>query len=159
MMNRLTPLFVLCLAGCKNGTSTIAGAAVGIRRNAESSRDRFLDAGISEGVKEQDSIISATEQVALALPNVQEKPSEWMDLLELGAIAAICIAVVVLVWQLGLGTLIRTMIGWIPQKKQSAAKLLREAADDNDPTSIREAIAAIRVMDPELDAAYKKDKK
>lgn len=159
MIRYLTTLVLLCLVGCSSGTSTIASSAISIRRNAESSRDRFIAADIPAGIREQDQIIAATEDIAMALPDVQDTPSEWTDLLELGAIAAICIAVVVLVWQLGLGTLVRTMIGWIPRKKESAAKLLREAADEDDPTSIREAIAAIRTMDPELDAAYRKVKK
>jgi hypothetical protein len=45
---------------------------------------------------------------------------------------------------------------FIPDKKLQQAKLLQEAKDASDPTTIREAIAAIRAADPAFDAAYKK---
>jgi hypothetical protein len=45
---------------------------------------------------------------------------------------------------------------FIPDKKLQQAKVLAEAKDETDPTTIREAIAVMRASDPAFDAAYKK---
>jgi hypothetical protein len=143
------------LFGCSSAPHTIAKSAVEIRQNAESSRDRFVSLDVPDGVSEQDRIISLTESVTQALPSIQQKPSELLGTLEYLAVAAMVIGVVVLVWQLGLGSLFRSLFSWVPRRKKSVAKLLDEAVNSSDETTIREAVAALRVMDPDIDAAFR----
>lgn len=147
-------ILVLQLSGC-DAPSTIANSAVTIRQNAESSKDRFIALKVPEGVAEQDEIIYLTEQVTHALPHIQQKPSAWQTTVEYVAIALIGLAAVLLVWQLGLGQLFRSLFSWVPRRKKSVAKLLDEAVNSEDEATMREAIAALRVMDPDIDAAFR----
>lgn len=62
-------------------------------------------------------------------------------------------------WYLGLGTLFCKLIGYIPERKTSQASILADALDDSNPTTLREAVAALRGQDPQLDMAFKKRKK
>ena len=64
---------------------------------------------------------------------------------------------VVILWQTGLGTVIRLAIGWLPKRKVTEAKLAIEALDDTDPTTLREYIAAKRSSDPMFNAAWKQE--
>lgn len=159
------------MQGCSPSQRIAQGANVA-RANATSSEQRFraideralqAEAAVAEirgeaaaGAKEQQAIVAAAEQIAEAVPGVQDKPNEWLGTLTWLAIAAVAIAGVVLVWQLGLGTLVRTAIGWIPQRKVAAAKLLDEAGSDYSATTLEEAVAAMRGMDPEFDAAWRR---
>lgn len=145
-------LFVL-LAGC-SPSQRIASNASSIRTLAESSRDRFEAAAIPEGVEEQDQIIERAAAISVDVAGVRDEVPAWLSTLEWIAIAALAVALVVLVWQLGVGTLVRGLVGWIPTPKRTAAKLLRESVDGT--TNVREAVAAIRSADPLIDAAYRK---
>lgn len=145
-------LFVL-LAGC-SPSQRIASNASSIRTLAESSRDRFEAAAIPEGVEEQDQIIERAAAISVDVAGVRDEVPAWLSTLEWVAIAALAVAVSVLVWQLGVGTLVRRLVGWIPRPKRTAAKLLRESVDGT--TNVREAVAAIRSADPLIDAAYRK---
>lgn len=159
------------MQGCSPSQRIAEGANVA-RANAASSEHRFnvideralqAQAALGEirdeasgGIREQQAIVAAAERIAEAVPGVQDKPNEWLGTLTWLAIAAIAIAGVVLVWQLGLGTLVRTAIGWLPQRKVAAAKLLDEAGSDYSETTLEEAVAAMRGMDPEFDAAWRR---
>lgn len=159
------------MQGC-SPTRAIAEGATTARANAASSEHRFnvideraleAQAALGEirgeaasGVREQREIAKAADQIAEAVPGVQDKPNQWLGTLSWLAIAAIAVAGVVLVWQLGLGTLVRTAIGWIPKRKAAAAKLLAEAGSDYSETTLEEAVAAMRGMDPEFDAAWRR---
>lgn len=147
----------ILLAGCASAPSRIAGSAVEIRTAAESSRDRFEELAIPQGVAEQELIIAESEAIIRQVPRVQQNPSEWLGVLEWGAIAVLAVAGTILIWQLGIGRLIRTAIGWLPRRSVSAAKLLRESVDN--PAHVREAVAALRAMDPMFDAAYNRGKR
>lgn len=159
------------MQGCSPSQRIAEGANVA-RANAASSEQRFVvideralqaQAALGEirdeasgGIREQQAIVAAAEKIAEAVPGVQDRPNEWLGTLTWLAIAAIAIAGVVLVWQLGLGTLVRTAIGWIPKRKAAAAKLLAEAGSDYSETTLEEAVAAMRGMDPEFDAAWRR---
>lgn len=145
----------LLLAGC-SPSQRIASNASTIRTLAESSRDRFEAASIPEGVAEQAAIIDRAAAISIDAASVRDEIPGWLSTLEWVAIAALAVAVCVLVWQLGFGAIVRRLVGWIPERKRSAAKLLRESVDGS--TNIREAVAAIRSADPLLDAAYRKAK-
>ena len=146
---------VLLLAGC-SPTQRIASNASSIRTLAESSRDRFEAAAIPEGVAEQAAIIEKAASISIDVAGVRDEVPSWLSTVEWFAIATLAVAVCVLVWQLGLGAIVRRLVGWIPERQRTAAKLLRESVDGS--TNIREAVAAIRSADPLLDAAYRKAK-
>ena len=81
-------------------------------------------------------------------------------MLSYGFIALAIIGICVLLWYTGVGTLIQKTVYslglFIPEKKIQQAKVLAEAKDETDPTTIREAIAVLRASDPAFNAAYKK---
>jgi hypothetical protein len=79
--------------------------------------------------------------------------------MQYGFVAIIGIAIVVILWQTGIGQAIRVAIGWIPSNKRKEASLAKSVLDDNKPENIRELIAAKRLSDPEFDAAWRKDNK
>lgn len=142
------------VAGCASAPERIAGNAGEIRTLADSSRDRFVVVGDNDGVREQDRIIDLSAEIGVDASAVDPTTPQWVSTLELALYAAITVAVVVILWQTGLGLAIRRLLGWIPRRKRSAAKLLREACDH--PTQIREAAAAIRTADPLIDAAWRR---
>lgn len=150
-MKSLPPL--LLLAAC-SAPRRIASNASSVRDLAESSRDRFEAAAIPDGIEEQERIIELASEISIDAASVRDVEPSWLAAVEWLALAAILAAVCVLAWQFGIGTAVRRMLGWIPERKRSAAKLLRESVDGT--TNVREAVAAIRSADPLLDAAYRK---
>ncbi len=144
------------MSGCKSAPQRISERAVAIRETASSSRDRFQEAGIRAGVAEQDEIISLANGISVDATQVDPTEPWWLPMVEYGAIAAILLAIVAILWQTGIGSAIRAAVGWLPRKSVNAAKLLHEAVDQEHETSVREAVAALRVMDPALDAAYRR---
>jgi hypothetical protein len=106
------------------------------------------------------NILGESEDIAGVLGNIKDSTPWWADLLSYGFIAAAILGICVLLWYTGIGTFIKKVVYslglFIPEKKIQQAKLLAEAKDESDPTTIREAIAAFRAGDPAFDAAYKK---
>lgn len=149
-------VLVISLTGCRSGPQRVADASIAIRDNASSSLERFRAADIPEGVREQENILEQVDEVTLALPSISPSKAPWQTTVEYAAIAVGLVALMIIVWSSGLGQLIRTAIGWIPQRKRQMARLLRDTLDDRDPTNVREAVAALRASDSELDAAYRK---
>jgi hypothetical protein len=145
----------LCNLGCSSGPQRIAHSATVIRENANSSLVRFQDYGDSSGISEQQTILQQVDTITHALPTIQAVKPYWLNTVEWIAIAAVLVACLILVWSLGLGQLVRTAIGWIPRSKRTTAKLLKEAVDSESETDIREAVAALRALDREIDAAYR----
>jgi hypothetical protein len=72
------------------------------------------------------------------------------------AAAVIAVAVVVFVWQSGLGQAARIAVGWLPRKKVTQAQLAADMLDPSRPEGDREYVAAMRAQDPEFDAAFRK---
>lgn len=112
-----------------------------------------------QGLLEQTKISTSVKEVIEATSEVKDIVPWWASLLEILAIAGIAAACVILVWQLGLGVLLRRLIGFIPAAKQEEAKILDEAMSKESDTTIREAVAMLRAKDPELNAAFKRRKK
>jgi hypothetical protein len=110
--------------------------------------------------KHANNIISESSDIAGAVGNVKDTIPWWGDMITYGAIALAVIGVCFLLWYTGVGSLIKKVVYslglFIPDKKLQQAKVLAEAKDDTDPTTIREAIAVMRASDPAFDAAYKK---
>jgi hypothetical protein len=149
-------LVLTAMLGCKSAPQRISERAVEIRETAQSSKDRFIQAGDPAGKREQERIISLANEISVDSTQVDPTEPWWLPMVEYGAIAAILLAIVAILWQTGIGTAMRSMLGWLPRKSVSAAKLLHEAVDQEHETSVREAVAALRVMDPALDAAYRR---
>ena len=168
----LAALVACAMALSCSSTQRIAAAANDSRTAAASSEDRFvaireqavvatkaLDVVRGEakaGEAEQRAIIAASDVVSSEVAGVQDKPSDLMQMLTWVSIAVVSIAVVVVLWQTGIGTAIRSAVGLIPRPKRTAAKLLDEAMDDASATTLNEAVAAMRASDPEFDAAWRR---
>lgn len=144
--------FVLLL-GCASTPEQIATDSQDIRTLAESSRSRFVGHDDPEGVAEQTAIIEKAGAIGVAAAAVDPTQPAWQGTLELALWTALLMILAVVVWQTGLGTLLRRLFNLIPERKRSAAKLLRESLDD--PTKLREAVAAARTADPLINAAWK----
>ena len=76
------------------------------------------------------------------------------------SIAVILIATTFIIWQTGIGTLIRRLLYsvtfLIPRRSRRDAEMDLKIADEKDDMTIREVIASKRSSDPAYDAAYKK---
>jgi hypothetical protein len=68
----------------------------------------------------------------------------------------VAVAVVVLLWQTGLGQAIRIAVGWLPRKKVSDAELAFSMLRPESKEDPREYVAARRGADPEFDAAWRR---
>ena len=145
-------LLLALLVGC-SAPERIATNAGDIRTLAESSRSRFMDHDDPAGVAEQTDIIQKAAAISVDATRVDPTAPAWQGTLELALWAGLAIALCVILWQTGLGAMLRGLVGWIPQRQRSAAKLLREAVDN--PDTIREAAAAVRTADPLINAAWK----
>ena len=145
-------LLLALLLGC-SAPERIASNAGDIRTLAESSRSRFMDHDDPAGVAEQAEIIEKAAAISVDATLVDPTSPAWQGTLELALWAGLAIALCVILWQTGLGAMLRGLVGWIPQRQRSAAKLLREAVDN--PNQIREAAAAVRTADPLINAAWK----
>jgi len=145
-------LVLALLVGC-SAPERIASNAGDIRTLAESSRSRFMDHDDPAGVAEQAEIIEKAAAISVDATLVDPTSPAWQGTLELALWAGLAIALCVILWQTGLGAMLRGLVGWIPQRQRSAAKLLREAVDN--PDTIREAAAAVRTADPLINAAWK----
>ena len=108
------------------------------------------------------NILDESSDIAGAVSSVKDTTPWWADMISYGFIAAAIIGVLAILWYTGIGGLIKKVVYsfglFIPDKKLQQAKLLSEVKDEDDPTTIREAIAAFRASDPAFDAAYKKVK-
>ena len=146
-------LWLLLLAGCTAAPERIAGRAGDIRTLADSSRDRFILHADQAGQHEQERIVELAAEIGVDAATVDPTQPQWLETLELALWVGLGIALVMILWQTGLGTALRRLLGWIPRRQRSAAKLLRESI--THPEQIREAVAAIRQADPLIDAAYR----
>ena len=112
---------------------------------------------ISVAHKHAEIILGETNDISGAVGEVADITPWWANLLKYGFISISGIAVVVILWQTGLGTVIRLAVGWLPSRKLNEAKLAVSALNDADPVTMREYIAAKRSSDPMFDAAWKKE--
>lgn len=146
-------MFVLC--GC-SPVSRIANNTNEIRTQAQLLADHGMainDPVVVTGATRIDTLAAG---IHIALGGVEDKTPAWMSMLTWIAIAAVVVAVVVLLWQTGLGTMIRLAIGWLPRKQRQDADLAAGMLDPSKPEDAREYIAARRASDPYFDAAFKK---
>jgi len=151
-------LLALLMAGC-NPVQRIAVSSNEIRAEAQELQRHGLEVGDDFVVDRATRIDGLAAGIHKELPNVQNKPSELMDLLKWGAIAAVLVAVVVLLWQTGIGSTMKAILGLIPRATRTDATLAASALSVQKPETIREWIAAKRASDPLWDRAFKDAKK
>jgi len=111
-----------------------------------------------QGIQEQAQIIEETQTIIEATSGVKDVTPWWANTMEIIAISIGIVGVVFGLWYLGLGVLVRKLIGYVPAAKKAEAEMLSNALDSNDPVTVREAVAVMRAKDPELNAAFKKRK-
>jgi hypothetical protein len=148
------PAALVALGGCASRPAQIASEAAAIRDLAESSRARFVSHQDTAGEAEQVEIAQRASVVSVMAADVQEIEPPILGTIETVGIGVVAVAVVVLVWQLGVGVMFRRLVGWIPERERNAAKLLRESVAGT--TDVREAVAVLRASDPLLDSAYRR---
>ena len=68
------------------------------------------------------------------------------------------IVVIVLLWQSGLGMLLRRVVGWFPRRTQRQADMIESVMKSEKPENIRELIAQMRAADTLLDEALRRKK-
>ena len=143
------------LAGCSS-ISRIGNNTNAIRTEAQILIDHGVavnDPVVVNGASKIDTLAAG---IHIALGGVEDKTPAWMSMLTWIAIAAVVVAVCVLLWQTGLGTMIRLAIGWLPRKQRQDADLAASMLNPSKPEDAREYIAARRASDPYFDAAFKK---
>lgn len=148
-------LLALCPVGCSS-ISRIGNNTNAIRTEAQILIDHGVavnDPVVVNGASKIDTLAAG---IHIALGGVEDKTPAWMSMLTWIAIAAVVVAVVVLLWQTGLGTMIRLAIGWLPRKQRQDADLAASMLNPSQPEDAREYIAARRASDPYFDAAFKK---
>lgn len=149
-------LWVFLLAGC-SASQEISTSNLVISREAN---EILHTLSISDAHKHAANILKETGDIADAVSKVKDVTPWWADMITYGFIALAIVGVCVLLWYTGIGGLVKRVVYslglFIPDRKLQQAKVLAEAKDESDPTTIREAIAVMRASDPAFDAAYKK---
>lgn len=148
-------LSVLLLCGCSS-VNEIATSNHIVQENAI----KILDTkDITIAHKHAQIILDETSDIAGVLGNIKDVTPWWATLLQYGFISIIGIAIIVILWQTGIGQAIRVAIGWIPSNKKKEAALAQSVLNENNQETVREWIAAKRLSDPEFDAAWRKESK
>ena len=156
--------------GC-SAVESINTNASNIHTLAESSEQRFeaiaeisevdeVDKQTKHGIIEQRSIQNSVSEIRQVLPRVADKESSWMILIQRITLAGILIASIFLIWQTGIGTLLRKLLYsismFIPSKSMREAEMDMKIADGDNSMTIREAIASKRASSVSYNSAYKK---
>ena len=145
------------LAGC-SPVQRIAQSSNDIRAEAQGLIQRGTETGDAEVVARATRIEALASGIHVSLSGVEDKTSPYLTAFIYGAVAVVAVALVVLLWQTGLGTFLRIAFGWLPRKKVVAADLAVDMLDTDRPEGEREMVAVMRAQDPLFDAAFRKSK-
>ena len=163
-------LLVANQLGC-SAVEAISTNASDIQSLSQSSEQRFeaiaevsdqpeVDKQSEQGIIEQRSIQDSVANIRKELPRVEDKESSFMILLQRLALAGILIATIFLIWQTGIGTLLRKLLYsismFIPSKSMREAEMDMKIADEGNEMTIRESIASKRASSVAYNSAYKK---
>ncbi len=85
---------------------------------------------------------------------VKDATPWWATLLQVGLWAVIVVAVMVLLWQTGIGQAMRAAVGLIPRRTKAEAQMAAAVLDPAQKESVREWVAARRASDPLFSAAF-----
>ena len=124
-------IFILCFS-CSSGESKIAESSTDISALAHSSRARFeiiyKEAGKPDadtkviqseslgGIGEQSKILEAIHAVIRALPDVQNVESKWLSTLAYLVGFLFAVAIIVLLFQSGVGAWVKSLFGMVTKK-------------------------------------------
>ena len=144
----------LAVAGC-SATERIAGSANEIRTDARALVQHGTAINDKEVVTRAERIDAVAAKIHTDLAGTQDKTPAWVTMLTWVAVAAVSVAVLLILWQSGLLSGLRVLIGWLPRKKVAQAELAVDMLDPSRPEGEREMIAALRASDKEFDAAYR----
>jgi hypothetical protein len=133
---QLKILLLVLLCSCTSGESRIAESSTDISSLAHSSRARFeiiyKEAGKPDadtqviqseslgGIDEQGNIIEAINAVIRALPDVQNVESKWLSTLAYLIGLLFAVAIIVLLFQSGLGAWIKSLFAAFTRKRNDA---------------------------------------
>ena len=145
---------VSCCAGC-GATQNIAGSANEIRMEARMLLLHGKETGDDVVVQAAERIDLLAAQIHGYLPGTQNVTPWWGQAIAWVAGSALVVAIVVFLWQPGIGQAIRVAVGWLPRRKVAQAELAVDMLDPDRPEGDREMVAALR-SDPEFDAAFRK---
>lgn len=143
------------LVGCSE-LAKVSRNAVEIQAESQALIDHGTAVGDKEVVTRAGRIHELATGIHGSIPHLEDRTPAWLEVVWWGAIAVVALAVVVLLWQTGLGAAIRVAVGWLPRRKVQDASLAAGMLDPNKPEDAREYIAARRAADPEFDAAWQK---
>lgn len=114
-------------------------------------------------IDDQDEIHETTIEIQSNLHRVEDKSPWWANLLSNLAVAGIVIGAIVLLWQTGLGMLIKRVVWslgmFIPKATMRSAEADLKMLDNDNEMAQREAVAIRRTSDPAYEAARKKLKR
>ena len=124
-------IFILCFS-CSSGESKIAESSTDISSLAHSSRARFeiiyKEAGKPQadtkviqseslgGIGEQSKILEAINAIIRALPDVQNVESKWLSMLAYLIGFLFAVAIIVLLFQSGVGAWVKSLFGLVTKK-------------------------------------------
>ena len=165
MMRCMIFLLLIAFCGCSPSrqiavAASEAGAhAASIRSSAATIVSTSTQADVvllAQDIDDQAASIQASAVIIhRALPGVEDQTPWWASLLGWGFAAVIACAVVVLLWQTGIGTAIRLALGWIPRPKRMEASLAAATLSSENQETVREWIASKRASDPLFNAAWR----
>ena len=153
-MTKCLLVAALVLSGC-SPVARISANSNEIRAEAQLLIDHGQATGDTVVVAGATRIDGLAEGIHAQLPGVEDKTPPWMALVGWIALSVIAVAVVIILFQTGLGSAIRIAIGWIPRKPRQEAELAVNMLDPDKPENAREFIAARRASDPFFNAAFK----
>lgn len=108
---------------------------------------------------EAGNVVTQQAVITQALPSVTDKEPAWLQGLKKAAWIVAPVALVILLWQTGIGAIIKKFVWslgfFIPRATVLSAKFDAETLEPGVPSpSPREAVAARRGADPAYDIAY-----
>jgi hypothetical protein len=145
----------VALTAC-SPTARIAGTANDIRTEARALMVLGSSTAQLEVVARAERIDELASHIHEDLPGTEDRTPAWMSTLMWVAGAVVAVAVVILLWQTGLGQAVRVAVGWLPRRKVAQAELAVDMLDPSRPEGDRELVAAMRAQDAEFDAAYRR---
>ena len=166
-------MLVVSHTGC-SAVEAINTNASQIQTLSQSSEQRFesiaeisevdeVDKQSKHGIIEQRSIQDSVSSIRQALPRVEDKESSWMILVQRLSLAGILIAIFLILWQTGIGNLLRKLLYsismFIPSKSMREAEMDIKVADGGNEMTVRESIASKRASSVAYNSAYLKLKK
>lgn len=154
-MTKAVLIAALVLSGC-SPVARISANSNEIRAESQLLIDHGQATGDTVVVAGATRIDGLAAGIHAELPGVEDKTPPWMALAGWIALSVIAVAVVIILFQTGLGSAIRIAIGWIPRKPRQEAELAANMLDPDKPENAREFIAARRASDPYFNAAFKK---